>query len=239
MTTELNTEAATPLYKQLEETLRTEIENGSRPVGSRLPTENELSKTYNVSRVTVRKALDALTKGNYLDRRPGKGTFVAEKKIQRGLSGVLSFTDMCREMGFKPGARTLMVMLRDPSEQEAKDLELQPDEQILVIERLRLADDRPVQLETNYFPERFDFLFNENLNDTSLYSLIKERRNVIYTQSSKTMEIVYASSQEAKKLQVPKGHPLLCINSVVQDESGQNLQLCCQLCIADKFKLKI
>ena len=82
---ELNNTIATPLYKQLEEKLQKEIETGERPAGSRLPTENELSETYNVSRVTVRKALAGLSELGYLYRKSGKGTFVAEKKIQRGI----------------------------------------------------------------------------------------------------------------------------------------------------------
>ena len=80
---ELNNTIAKPLYKQLEDQLKEEIDTGKRKAGSRLPTENELSTTYNVSRVTVRKALAGLSELGYLDRKSGKGTFVAEKKIQR------------------------------------------------------------------------------------------------------------------------------------------------------------
>ena len=66
---ELNNTIATPLYKQLEEKLQKEIETGERPAGSRLPTENELSETYNVSRVTVRKALAGLSELGNICRR--------------------------------------------------------------------------------------------------------------------------------------------------------------------------
>ena len=76
---ELNNTIAKPLYKQLEDQLKEEIDTGKRKAGSRLPTENELSTTYNVSRVTVRKALAGLSELGYLDRKSGKGTFVAEK----------------------------------------------------------------------------------------------------------------------------------------------------------------
>ena len=75
---ELNNTIAKPLYKQLEDQLKEEIDTGKRKAGSRLPTENELSTTYNVSRVTVRKALAGLSELGYLDRKSGKGTFVAE-----------------------------------------------------------------------------------------------------------------------------------------------------------------
>jgi len=74
---ELNNTIAKPLYKQLEDQLKEEIDTGKRKAGSRLPTENELSTTYNVSRVTVRKALAGLSELGYLDR---KRNFCCRKK---------------------------------------------------------------------------------------------------------------------------------------------------------------
>ena len=90
----LDNTISTPLFQQLAATLRAAIDAGEYPPGSRLPTENELCERYSVSRVTVRKALDELSQGEFLVRKPGKGTFVAEKKIQRKLDGVLSYTNM-------------------------------------------------------------------------------------------------------------------------------------------------
>ena len=77
----LDNTISTPLFQQLANTLRTAIETGEYPAGSRLPTENELCQKYSVSRVTVRKALDELSHSEFLVRKPGKGTFVAEKKF--------------------------------------------------------------------------------------------------------------------------------------------------------------
>ena len=122
---ELNNTIAKPLYKQLEDQLKEEIDTGKRKAGSRLPTENELSTTYNVSRVTVRKALAGLSELGYLDRKSGKGTFVAEKRIQRNISkGVTGFSEMCRTMGAVPGAKTIKIAIEDPTE---KDMELIED----------------------------------------------------------------------------------------------------------------
>ena len=112
---ELNNTIAKPLYKQLEDQLKEEIDTGKRKAGSRLPTENELSTTYNVSRVTVRKALAGLSELGYLDRKSGKGTFVAEKRIQRNISkGVTGFSEMCRTMGAVPGAKTIKIAIEEP-----------------------------------------------------------------------------------------------------------------------------
>jgi GntR family transcriptional regulator len=90
------------------------------PPGARLPTEGELCSKFDVSRVTVRKALDELGDKGYLVRKPGKGTFVVEKKIQRTLSGVIGFTEMCRMMGYKPGAKTVKIALEQPTEEQTK-----------------------------------------------------------------------------------------------------------------------
>ena len=77
---ELNNTIAKPLYKQLEDQLKEEIDTGKRKAGSRLPTENELSTTYNVSRVTVRKALAGLSELGYLDRKSGKELLLPKKE---------------------------------------------------------------------------------------------------------------------------------------------------------------
>lgn len=235
---ELDNTIATPLYKQLEEKLQTEIENGERPAGSRIPTENELSEQYKVSRVTVRKALSKLTDMGYLDRKSGKGTFVAEKKLQRGLSkGVISFTEMCNLMGVRPGAKIIKIALEDPTLRETELMHLKTDEKILVLERIRYADDKPVILELNKFSESFSFLFSENLNDSSLYEILKDKRNIIFDQSSKTLDIIFAASKEAKALNISKGYPLLRIDSILQDTNNNVFNLSQQLCIGDKFKL--
>ncbi len=113
----LDNTISTPLFQQLAATLRAAIDAGEYPPGSRPPTENELCERYSVSRVTVRKALDELSQGEFLVRKPGKGTFVAEKKIQRKLDGVLSYTNMCYMMGYQPGAKTIKITLEQPRDQ--------------------------------------------------------------------------------------------------------------------------
>lgn len=234
----LDNTIATPLYKQLEELLLTEIETGKRKPGSKIPTENELSEQYHVSRVTVRKALAALDEQGYLERKSGKGTFVAEKKMQRAISSAaLSFSKMCELMNTKPGAKTIKIALEDPIPKEIQLMNLNEGEKIVVVERIRYADSKPVLLECNKFPECFSFLFSENLNDSSLYEILKNNHNIIFDHSSKTIDITFASSKEAKLLGITKGYPLLRIDSVVHDSTSSITQLCLQLCIGDKYKL--
>lgn len=231
--------SAVQLYRQLEDLLCSEIENGGWPSGSRLPTENDLVAQYHVSRVTVRKALAELSHRGYLERKSGKGTFVAEKKIQRGLSGVSSFTEMCHVMGCEPGARTIKMSIEYPTPEEMTGLGIGEDSEILAMERIRYADGKAVVLEKSKFPESFFFLMSEDLKDASLYEVVKKHGNIVFTKSVKTLDIVYASVQEARFLNITKGYPLLRISSTVEDVTGQYRYLSQQLCIADKFKLMV
>lgn len=226
---------STPLYRQLENTLRQDIDTGKFAAGSQLPTENELCDIYHVSRVTVRKALASLSEAGYLERHSGKGTFVAEKKMARSINQVLGFTEMCKILNTTAGAKTLKISLEDPTETECRQLSIQSEEQIVLLERLRFSDGKPVLLETNKFPESFSFLFGENLTDASLYEALR-KHNIIFEQSRKTIDIVFATASEAKLLEIPKGHPLLRIRSIVSNADGSITSISQQLCIGDKFK---
>ncbi len=234
---ELDNTIATPLYQQLGDIIQEEIESGRLPAGAQIPTEKELSEQYNVSRVTVRKALGMMSDLGYLERKSGKGTFVAEKKLQRGLSsGAISFTDMCKMIGAVPGSKTTKIALEDPTPRDIELMGLKPDEKIVVLERIRYADSKPVILESNKFPELFSFLFSEDLNNNSLYDILKTKHNITLEHSSKAIDITFASSKDAKALQIAKGYPLLRIDSVVHDSENKITNLCQQLCIGDKFK---
>ena len=238
MQNDLAGSSAVPLYRQLAERLEEDIKSGRYLPGSRIPTEFELAESCGVSRVTVRKALAELSSRGLITRRSGKGSFVAEKKLQRGLSsGVIGFTDICRMTGVKPGAKTLKIALEDPSPAEAELLGLAPGEKMLVLERLRTADGKPVVLETDRYPENFSFLFGEDLGDASLYAVLKEKHGIVPHHSSKTIDLVFAGQREAKELGVAKGYPLLRIEGVAHDEAETVTILSTQLCLGDKFKL--
>lgn len=236
----LNSSASTPLYKQLESVILSEIESGKLAPGMKIPTENELCQQYDVSRVTVRNALASLSRAGYLDRKPGKGTFVAKKKFMRSVSpSVIGFTEMCQIMNKVPRAKTLKIALEEPSEREARQMNISSGESVVVLERLRYADDQPILLEYNKFPESFDFLFKEDFTDCSLYEILQKKYGIHPVSSSKTIDICFASSKEAKLLNISKGYPLLRIFGIIRYSNSEELNLCTQLCIGDKYKIII
>jgi len=232
----LNKKDITPLYKQLTDMLRRDIEEGKFKKGEKIPTELELSKLYNVSRITVRNALEELSKENLLIRKQGKGTFVNTEKLSRGISGLQSFSDMCRETGCKPGAKVIKCVIEDANEKDMEVLELGGNSKVIIIERIRYADDVPVALEISRFPERFSFLLDEDLNDSSMFSILSKKYHIEFTNARKTIELVFATYEMARYLSVSQGYPLLSITSVSNDNTGVPSHRSMQFIVGDKFK---
>lgn len=234
----LDKSSSVPLYVQLAHALEKDIRSGAYPPGSRLPTEHELGDRHGLSRVTVRKALEHDSLSPLLERHPGKGTYVASRKLSRSISGVTTFSEMCRLQGMRPGARTIRLELEDATCHDREQLRLKDGERVLLLARIRYADDVPVSLETSRFSEDYLFLLNEDLTDASLYAVLASH-GIHYTASSKLVSIKLADYAESRYLDVERGHPLLKLDSVVSDDGDLHRSISQQLCVADRFALAV
>src|SRR5690606_24016866 len=106
---QVNPFSAVPRYYQLKDILLQKIENGEWLPAQAIPSERELETLYNVSRTTIRKALDILVSKGYLYREHGRGTFVAYPRLQQSLHSLTSFTDDMKRRGLEPGQRLLSM----------------------------------------------------------------------------------------------------------------------------------
>ncbi|AYV69210.1 GntR family transcriptional regulator [Niallia circulans] len=226
-----------PKYEQLRMKILNDIERGILKKGDKIPTENELSKNNQISRVTVRKALDSLTEEGYLIRIPGKGTFITENKLLKDIGNTIGFSENTRMQGKKPGARVIENKIIDLEEEEQNVFGTLGNTKQISIVRVRTADDIPVSVEYSRFPMDFDYLLTEDLNNTSLYDIIKEKSNIKFGNSRKAIQIVSASFEEAMYLNVKEGHPVLCIESLVKDIKGSTIHSSKQIMLGDKFTL--
>lgn len=233
----LNTNSYSPLYKQLIQKLRSDIQSGVYPVHSRIPSEQELCETYQVSRVTVRKALAELTQEGLLNRRQGKGTFVGIPRIRKDLRDVNSFHDICRVMGCTPSTRVVHAQWVHPDEPDATELNCAAQEQAVEIVRLRLADNTPVMLETNRFPAAYGWLLEADLSG-SLYALLAER-GIEAQQAIHEISLCYATAAQAKALGVEPGDALMCLREVIYDQHGRPLHTSHQVIRGDRFTFRI
>ncbi|MGD1818856.1 MAG: GntR family transcriptional regulator [Pleomorphochaeta sp.] len=219
----LNFESAEPLYIQLFEKLQKEILNNSLTTGKKLPTEQTLSKQFNVSRVTVRKALEELEQNGLIIKVQGKGTFINSPKITKRLNNkAIGFSEMIRNQGMEPKAKTIRSELIKPDNEDIKIFGLKKNEKIYNLDRLRMANSIPVSYEISRFSPKYSFLKDENLNGkVSLFSLLQEKYKVSLINSSKSLDIVFCTDPEiVEALNITIGYPLLYIHGIVYDEQN-------------------
>ncbi len=136
-----------PFYHQVYLDVRAMIDDGHWPAGHQLPPERELARQYGVSLITVRRALDELTREGRVERTRGRGTFVLAPRIDRDLDEPMSFTEEMQTRGLDPRTRVVAARPERASEIVAAALELEPGSPTLFLERLRLADGEPLLLE--------------------------------------------------------------------------------------------
>lgn len=232
----LNSESASPLYRQLIQRLRSEIAAGVYPVHSRIPSEQELGEAYQVSRVTVRKALAELTRDGLLQRRQGKGTFVCAPRISQQLRDVNSFHEACRVQGSTPGTKVIGARIVQADEETCAALHLTEPEAVEIV-RLRLADDEPVMLETNRFPMAYAWLLQEQL-EGSLYRLL-EAHGVEPARGIHEISLCHASPAQAKLLAVNGGDALMQLDQVICDAQGTPIHTSHQVIRGDRFTFRI
>lgn len=235
----LKQDAITPLYVQLMEELETGIRNGVYKPGDKIMTEAEMAKEYGVSLITVRKAVGSLMEKGLVMRKQGKGTFVTKPKYSRNMKKLQSFTEMCEQMGVKPGAQVLENRLIMADKKVADRLGIEPGSNVVYISRLRLADGEPVQVEKSYFPLKYAFLLEEDLNNGSMFECLKEKAGAKVASSEKMIELCRATAEEAALMDVKKGDYLLFVKSTAYDENGEPMYAGIQLINGDRFSLYV
>ena len=235
----LKQDAITPLYVQLMEELETSIRNGVYKPGDKIMTEAEMAKEYGVSLITVRKAVGSLMEKGLVVRKQGKGTFVTKPKFSRNMRKLQSFTEMCEQMGVKPGARVLENRLTAADKKVSDRLGIEPGSNVVYISRLRLADGEPVQVEKSYFPLKYAFLLEEDLNNGSMFECLKEKAGAKVASSEKMIELCRATAEEAALMDVKKGDYLLFVKSTAYDENGEPMYAGIQLINGDRFSLYV
>ena len=169
----LQADSSSPLYHQLMQRIRGDIERGTYPTGSRIPPEHELEQLYQVSRVTVRRALSELTAEGLLERKQGKGTFVSMPKGSMQLKSLHSFHDSCRMNNVSPSTDVIHVTETTADKDDAQELNLPSGSRVLETLRVRRADDVQVVLERNRFSMAYAWLQDQDLTG-SLYILLRD-----------------------------------------------------------------
>lgn len=224
-----------PLYLQLKNKIKDLIESGEIQKGEKIPSEYELCKKYNVSRITVRNALAELKDTGYLIKKQGKGTFATKPKIFRPLKDAISFSESCKNAGLESTSIVLKQEVLPLTQYYQDNLQLDKSDKVLFIQRLRFADGEPLMLENNYYSyNKYHFLMHEELTG-SLYELLV-KKNVVCARALKGLITVVAAHGElVKLLQIPIGTPLFVMDSVMGDKHNHPVHCSVQYIIGEKY----
>jgi len=236
----LDRKSPLPIYYQLKEILREKIVSGEWMPGTTIPSERELSEQYEISRMTARQALGELTREGILYREKGKGTFVAEPKMQQALTSLTSFSEDMQTRGKLSGAKVLRLELISAPVRILDALGLSPEQKVLLLKRLRMAEGESIAVESCFlhFP-RVEELLNENFENSSLYSLLNEKYGITPTRAQQQVEADLCSPREEELLKVETGAPVLRNRRVTFDQDGKVFEYTESAYRADRYIFQV
>jgi GntR family transcriptional regulator len=233
----MNARKRPSLVEQVRQGLLEELTSGNLGPGAKLANETELAERYAVSRSTIREAVRGLMDAGYLARRHGAGTFVTSSpRTRHPLETTVSYTGMIRAAGHKPAETVLSKTIRTPEDSERDLLGLQPEDELIEIERVRLADRRPVIYSRDRIPVGLLGEYSDGALDSSLYELLAEAGHSVASAGARLIPTV-AGAKLARLLAVKRGAPLLHIDQVDYDERGRPVMLSHEWHVADAFEL--
>jgi GntR family transcriptional regulator len=232
----MNARKRPSLVDQVREELLAELNSGELSPGAKLPNESELAERFTVSRSTIREAVGSLMDAGYLARRHGSGTFVTGlPRTRHRLETTVSYTGMIKASGHKPSEAVVSKKVRQGSPSERELLGLADGEPLLEVERVRLADRRPVIYSRDRIPLS---LLGDGAETvaSSLYQMLADAGHPVAAASAQLIPTV-ANARLARLLEVKRGTPLLHIDQVDYDEGGLPVMLSAEWHVADVFEL--
>jgi GntR family transcriptional regulator len=205
-----------PIYKQIYDGFRLLIESGKLKAGDLIPSERELCEQLEISRMTVRAAVDQLVRDGLLIRKHGSGTVVSASKITKNALGFMSFTEelVASQLGLPVGAR------------------------VIYFERVRLANNEPMALEKGYLPyDRFSGILESDLDHQSLYELLERDYNCYPEVAEEVIEAVLLNTREARLLGISSRSPALLAQHVTRDSNNEIVETVQTLYRGDRYRM--
>ncbi len=192
--------------------------------GSKLPSERDLAKRLSVSRSTLRNVLAALADAELLQPSPQRGWFVPAAKISDPPNTLISFTEIARQRGLRPGAQVLSHRIRPITLAEQDELQAAPGTDILEINRLRTLDGTPVCVDFSYLvTTRTPGIQTVDLTDRSLYDALESVCGVRPVRSDYAVHADAADESTAELLQIRTGSPTMIARELTYGPSGDRL----------------
>ena len=236
----LDRSSSLPLYHQLHVHLRKRILGGEWKAGDLFPRDVDLEQMYGVSRITVRKALDALVDENLIARQRGRGTFVTDPSYRSEAGNLFSFTDEMKRRGLKPSSEVLDIQYRPVSEHTAEQLGVEVGEELAGLSRLRLGDGEPQCVEKVWLVHRYcpRILDHHDFSKASLTEVLEEIYHIRLSRAVQTVSALIPTRTIAKQLELRGNQPVLFVERVTYSQADIPIDYRRIYYRADRYALK-
>ncbi len=232
--------SSVPIFQQLENLIEGWINSGKFPPGSRIPSESELSQTYHVSRVTVRRALDRLAMEGTIFRRQGKGAYVSPGKIDFNPATIFSFSEAMSTQGHTVNTQVIDQRIVPAPASLARDLSLPENSPVVLVSRLRYIDDLPATIHRSYLPARYyEAILKENLTTERLKVVMERVSGLVMAYTSDSFEAALVQNDEALLLGIPEKAPILLVRGVAYTSAGVPIRATRSIYRADLFRFQV
>lgn len=229
-----------PLYYQLADWIRGQIQSGALVEGERLPSEVVLSGEAGVSRMTARQAIAYLAREGLLEVKPGVGTFVAGSKLTHDALNLLGFTEEMMRQGGIVSSRVLEQRVVGCPLHLAEQMELSSGEAVVRIVRLRMVDGAPLLLETNIIPIVLcPGLEQEDLRERSLYELMERQYGLRLQRARHTFESRATGEYEREVLEMDSGTSVIVLEGVTYTQHDRPAEYCEAVYRGDRFSFVV
>jgi GntR family transcriptional regulator len=233
----LDKSSFTPMYFQIQTQLLKMIHSGRLKPGDALPSEEELSRIYGVSRMTSRQALQVLKSQGFASRHKGQGSFVSQPRVEKDIAHLSGFTAEMRALGMKATSRVLESRISPATADVASQLGIAVDAQVYRLLRLRLADNLPVAIEEIRLPyERFPGVEKFDFGRVSLYKTLREKYEIRVSSADEILEARSATRREAELLGVQARASLLVISRTLRSADGLPVETAHSVYRGDRYR---
>ena len=202
--------------------IRKNIDEGVWQADSKIPSEPQLAKEFNVSRATIREAMQELVYSGQIKRVRGVGSFVGHKTISYGMTELVSTSKLLQQSGYRCTIRFVALDVGRPDEKHCETLGISELEPVYKLHRVFCADERAVVYEEAVFPSKyFPGMREEDFYGSSFEMM--EGRNIIVEVAEGWVQARQANSKIAEALDVAKGTPLLLMSTVISDQNNRKV----------------
>ena len=229
-----------PLYDQVYQSLLQQIVNGFYPIHQQLPSENELSEQFDVSRITIRQALNRLQLEHLVYKIQGKGTFVSAPKTFQNISQLQGFAEAMSNLGHEVFNIVKSFRFIAATPKIASKLKISLNSTVAEIKRIRLLDHKPVSFELTYLPENIGLALQPiDLATRDVFLALEEDLSIALGHADLSIDATLADEELSELLQIDRNAPLLRVERLTHDAQGHPIDFEYLYFSAESFQYRL